>query len=152
MNSFSSLKHIFVSLATEKAFLISLLAISVVINLLLTKEVTQQRNLVQLLRSNRKLTIGETVPTLSAHDANGEEVSINISGRRFPTVLYLHSATCHWCEQNTENLRHLALQAPGKYQLLTLLMEPAAKVPGFISYPNIENLFDPSVESKITFD
>lgn len=152
MNSFSSPKHIFAALATEKAFLISLLAVSVAINLLLTKEVVQQRNLVQLLSSNRKLTVGETAPTLSAHDKNGQEVSINLSGRRFPTVLYLHSVTCHWCEQNNENLRHLALQSPGKYQLITLLMEPAAKAPNFISYPNTESLFDSSVESRIIFD
>ncbi len=152
MNTYSKLKCVFASLATEKAVLILLFAISVAINLLLANEIVQSRNLVQLLRANRKLTVGETAPILRTHDEKGQETLVDLSGGQFPTLLYLHSASCYWCEKNTVNLRELALQAPGKYQLITLLMEPATKASNLVSFPNTQNLFDPAVESKISFD
>lgn len=122
-------------------------------NVISVFELEKSKGREALILSNRQLTIGESAAILKARDHKGEEVSYDFSKRQVPTVLYLLSSTCHWCEQNEVNFNELASQAPGKYQLLTLSLEKATdaeSIPPFGSH-NLY-LFEPSVESRLSLN
>jgi hypothetical protein len=59
--------------------------------------------------------VGEKVPVLNALDLAGQPSRIEI---RMPTVLYIFSPSCHWCIQNENEIRVLADQLKGQYQVL----------------------------------
>ena len=146
-----TIKSVLSKVVTEKVVLILLLALSVTINAFLSREIVSVRNRVDLLTENRRLTIGEIAPILRTRDIKGEEVDVDFAGQQLPTVLYLQSTTCHWCAQNLENFKSLASQSTGKYRLVTLFLEPAIKADQRL-FSSYQNLFDPTVESKVLFD
>jgi hypothetical protein len=152
VNTYSRLKSAGAVFATEKSLLILLLAFSVSLNVFLSYEISQSRNLVRLLSTHRKITVGEIAPLLKAHDENGIEVQYDFTARELPTVVYIQSAKCHWCEQNFTYLQQMAVQSTDKYHLVTLSLERAADGVTNLTTSNSKNLFDPSIESKITFD
>ncbi len=147
------LKKILQLLATERVLAISMLIISVALNVFLAYQLRQARGEVTLYRENRKLTIGETAPVLSARDRNGNDVALDFVVDHVPTVLYLESTTCHWCQQNRANLEQLAAQSVGRYRLVRLVLEKADHLePEIPENQNIRVLFQPTVESRLTMD
>ncbi len=50
------------------------------------------------------LPAGSKAPMLEGTNGMGSKVAVNISDAR-PTVLYVFSPTCHWCERNVDNIK-----------------------------------------------
>lgn len=138
---------------TEKSIFVGLLTISVALNLLLSLEVYRKRELVHLLKENRKLTLGEVVSPLIGTDTKGDQVTIDLGSRAIPTVLYYSSSTCYWCSVNSANLEALAQQAEGRYNLMFLSAEKSLEADiSALSGTKTSILFDPAIESKLALD
>ena len=155
MNAQLTFRHVFGLLATERVLAITMLIISVAFNVFLSYELVRSKSETELYKENRKLTMGEEAPTLFAHDRDGRETSVDFKSVHLPTVLYLESATCHWCQQNSANLEQLQRQSVGKYNLVRLLLEDAKQIDqnqGFDEDSNTRIMFHPTVESKLALD
>ncbi len=50
------------------------------------------------------LPAGSKAPAFEGTSLTGAKVSLDFSDKR-PTLLYVFSPTCHWCEKNLENIR-----------------------------------------------
>ena len=90
-----------------------LLLCSVALNVVLSTELkTLQFNLMQF-ESGGSLPEGAEVPTLTAIELlSGETVTLSYDK---PTVLYVFSPTCAWCDRNLDNVRYLAEQIENDY-------------------------------------
>lgn len=108
--------------------LTALLMISVTLNLLLAQK--SQRLEKQL---NRDLAIIEqaegvlpdtVVPPLEVIDMAGQPVIISFAEIKSPTVLYVFSPSCNWCDRNLENIRFLAQSLKKDYRFIGVSLSP----------------------------
>jgi len=51
---------------------------------------------------------GTVVPHITVSDLSGRGERLSFNGGGKPTVLYVLSPTCKWCERNVQNIRTLA--------------------------------------------
>jgi len=99
-----------------------LLLVSAAVNFLLLGMVHRVRG--QQLRNaaavagRQSLKIGETAPPLLARDAAGIPLTVDFTGSRTPTVLYILSPTCGWCQVNKANVNLLASNIGAKYRFV----------------------------------
>jgi len=59
---------------------------------------------------------------------DGSPASVSYDGAS-TTVLYVFSVSCHWCEQNLDNIKTLSASFPGRYRFIGLSLDhddPAA--------------------------
>ena len=68
-----------------------------------------------------RVAVGDAVPDISATASDGTPVSIrfaNPAGR--PTVLYVLSPNCIWCQRNLANIRHLSREKDSAFRFVGL--------------------------------
>lgn len=63
---------------------------------------------------------GTPVPSIAAEDAAGERTVVSFSGHTRPTVLYVLSPNCLWCERNGPSLRELVEKTEGRFRFIGL--------------------------------
>lgn len=95
------------------ALLLLLLAVSVAANVLLGWK--SRRYAVD---SKGTLPIGAFVPPLIAKNLQGTPETVVFGGAPLPTVVYVLSPTCHWCDRNMENAMYLAHSSQGNYRFV----------------------------------
>ncbi|MBK9167491.1 MAG: redoxin domain-containing protein [Bryobacterales bacterium] len=66
------------------------------------------------------LAVGTHLEPLVASDLDGRQVVVDFAATEVPTVLYVFSPQCVWCERNVENIRELAAQVKGRYRFVAL--------------------------------
>jgi peroxiredoxin len=121
----------------------TLLTTSVALNGILSWQVWQLKNNlpapapVNRLRAENKLPIGASVPALEAVDLNKEPVTLEFNGSGVPSVLYVFSPKCRWCDLNLENVKALSRMTDGKYRFIGLSLLDD-KLPEYKSQHNIE--------------
>lgn len=96
---------------SHSSILTALLVCSVVLNVLLALKVREVLELSRLLRlklDSPVLVPGSIAPAFSAKEINDKKIFLNYADSEHPTVIYLFSPNCHWCDQNLENIRALA--------------------------------------------
>lgn len=93
-------------------FLLVLLIASLSLNVYLGWNVKRLKN---MARSNSagppntaKLSAGMTVQPVTATDLNGKPETIRYADSGKPTVFYVFSASCIWCERNNQNINAIA--------------------------------------------
>jgi peroxiredoxin len=104
------------------ALLIGLLIASTLINLFQARKISRLENTVVALKSEGKLAIGSSVPRIDASDPNGHSVSLSYGANEPPTVLYVFSPQCKWCERNLGSVKELAKAVSGKYRFATITL------------------------------
>lgn len=67
--------------------------------------------------------IGMFVPSLVVHNLSGDQQTLELVGKR-PTVLYVFSPSCIWCEKNLENIRYIASQKHDGFVFIGLSNTP----------------------------
>lgn len=153
MSAPRTLRNFLWAVITERNLLILLVAISVGLNLLFAYTLAQTRSQMDLIIENRKLTIGEIPPKLTARRSDRNLTSIDLTGQNAPTVLYLYSTSCHWCVQNELNLRRMSEQAMGRYRLIALSLDKDTSNDDLTGLDaDTLRLFDPTTETKLSFD
>lgn len=90
------------------------------------------------------------VPKLPVRDLENHDVDLVVGSDDKPTVIYVFSPSCVWCERNASAVRSLAAQAPGRYTLVGLSLSSEG-LSEFISkhrmdFPVYKDLADPLVK------
>lgn len=94
--------------------ILGLLAVSLGVNVWLWHSVRATR----LRSGNTPASIGRRVPPLTAKALAGHDVTLDFSSRPRPTVLYVFSPSCGWCNRNANNLRALVEQRGNDYEFV----------------------------------
>jgi len=77
----------------------------------------------QLLKLNSPVLVpGSIAPPFSAKENNDKKVVLNYADSKVPTVIYLFSPDCHWCERNLNNIRVLAENSNGRFRFVGVSM------------------------------
>jgi len=69
------------------------------------------------------LVPGVTILPITASDLSGKAATISYSDTDKPTVLYVFSPKCVWCERNTQNLQTLATLKGGSFRFIGLSLD-----------------------------
>lgn len=102
-------------------FLLALLALSLAANVWLGLKVRQAR---PAGPPDVKLHAGDMLPPLQVLDAEGRPATLTAADDTRPTVLYLYSHSCGWCQRNQPAVAALARQAGERFRLVGLCMGP----------------------------
>lgn len=97
-----------------------MIVVSVILNVLLAQEVKSLKKTLSILKAENTLQIGEEVPPILARGVDGSAISIKYADSPKPTVLYVFSPTCVWCERNLENLLSLVTAKRADYNFVGL--------------------------------
>jgi peroxiredoxin len=111
---------------SEKYLLISLLMLSIILNLFLVFEVKRLKSSLSLIQSetrNHQIMIGKSVPSLDVQDLDGKHFSIDYTSVSKPMILYVFSPDCHWCERNLQNIKYLYENTKNQYNFVGLSIE-----------------------------
>lgn len=100
--------------------LLFLLVCSVLINVFQTRKIRQLRSNMAIIKSEGRLASGTEVPAIEGRDVSGAFVSLHYEDSAKPTVLYVFSPQCVWCERNMENVKTLIAQSSDKYRYIGL--------------------------------
>jgi hypothetical protein len=63
------------------------------------------------------LVLGAPMPELQLRRLDGTEAKIGAAGE-LPTLIYVFSPDCKWCQKNVDNIRAVARAAGGRFRLL----------------------------------
>jgi peroxiredoxin len=98
-----------------------LLIISVAINALLFWQIRQKDEQIKKLDQDYDYNLGvlpgEKLPPLTLLDNNGKPAEISYPSE-LPTILYVFTEDCHWCERNIESVKTLRKNTEGKYRFV----------------------------------
>ena len=109
-------------------FLLLLLLTSLSLNVYLGWRVRQATPPSSVQQSTFKLSPGMKVEPFTAIGANGEPVTISYGDSDKPTVFYVLSPSCIWCERNQANIDRLAEAKGNEFRFIGLsLYEPGLK-------------------------
>lgn len=97
---------------------ICLLLISTSANLVLAIQLNRANRKIAFITSTAYVTGPSSVTELEAVTLDGEETRISFSSDSRPTVLYVFSPTCVWCEKNLENIRVLTTQKSEDFRFI----------------------------------
>ena len=99
-----------------------LLAASVLLNVFLARKITSLRKSESLRAEEEALGVGSPAPPITGLTVDGTQLTLRFDDVRVPTVLYVFSPQCGWCEKNLDNSRALIAQAGPNYQVVGLAM------------------------------
>jgi peroxiredoxin len=100
-------------------FLLVLLALSLAANVWLGLKV---RRAAPAGPPEVRLHVGDTLPALEVLDAEGRPATLRADDDPRPTVFYLYSHTCGWCQRNQPAVTALAEQAGERFRLVGLCL------------------------------
>lgn len=92
----------------------AVLSLSVCINILQAMRIAALQDTLQTLSARGELSVGSSLPTVwTVTDVNGRTVTLDFKSFAVPTVLYVFSPSCRWCERNSQSVAFLAKHANG---------------------------------------
>jgi len=103
--------------------LVVLLSLSVFVNVLLARKVDHLRYIERTLRGESQLQPGEIVPALSLKGLDGKNIFFPYGDSELPSIIYVISPGCSWCEKNQKNAESLAKKVSGKYRFIAISLE-----------------------------
>ncbi len=72
------------------------------------------------------VAIGADAPALSVKTLDGNETTISTTDQRRPTVLYIISPSCVWCQRNVANIRTVAAAMKESHRFVAVSLGDAA--------------------------
>ena len=93
---------------------------SVILNVALAERLRNTNNKLNAMKTETSVSIGDTLPDIEAKNLDGSPVSISYSNDQRPTVLYVFSPSCGWCEKNLENIKILSEQKGNNFRFVGL--------------------------------
>jgi len=94
---------------------IALLVISATLNVGLGRVVLSSRH---EAATSANGPIGEVMPPIRAVDLNGGAATLFYGSASVPTVIYVFSPNCKFCQKNAHNLAALAGQISGRFRII----------------------------------
>jgi peroxiredoxin len=92
----------------DRWFLLILLAASLCLNVFLGLKVNRAGKGRDRRPEPAAQIIGTTVESIAMSDLSNQPTTLTLTGTSSPTVLYVFSPACSWCERNLENIKTLA--------------------------------------------
>src|SRR5215831_5159596 len=84
---------------------ISLCGVSLAINVLQGRQIHDLQVALRSPRESRTLVrVGSRVPSLRVFDEDERELRIDFAAASVPTILYVFSPSCSWCQRNGRSL------------------------------------------------
>jgi peroxiredoxin len=108
---------------TSRALLASCtvaLVVSVALNVVLAHRVRTITGAQSARIAERLLSVGTSVPAITAKRLDGQEETISYGGANQATVLYVFTPPCTWCARNVDNFKTLISKDGGQYRLIGL--------------------------------
>ncbi|MEP7340710.1 MAG: TlpA disulfide reductase family protein [Acidobacteriota bacterium] len=115
-------------------FLLVILALSLALNVLPGWKVQSMSNHIEARRN--KVIEGLTISAIAAVGIDGEEKTIACAAGDQPTVLYIFSPTCVWCDRNLDNVRALKGKIEQSHKFIGISLSSA----GLNDYMNSHQL------------
>ncbi|MEO7658773.1 MAG: TlpA disulfide reductase family protein [Pyrinomonadaceae bacterium] len=100
------------------ALALVLLVGSVILNVALAEKLRGANNRLSKMAAETSVAIGDALPDIEAKNLDGTSASYSYSKDRHPTVLYVFSPSCGWCEKNFENIKALSEQKGDDYRFI----------------------------------
>lgn len=97
-----------------------LLVCSLGINLMLARRVASLRSTIGVLKTESRLALGDTLPSIVAKDPQGRPAVLDYSESQLPTVVFIMTPDCGWCTKNVMNMRALVQNAGNRYRFVGL--------------------------------
>lgn len=104
--------------------LTALLVCSVILNVLLAREIEHLRYIEASLKAEAMLQSDTNVPVIEARSLDGKMVSFSYGDSELPSVIYVLSPTCSWCLKNQSNVEAVAKSVDGRYRFIAVSLEP----------------------------
>jgi peroxiredoxin len=105
------------SISWLRASAVFLIGCSLYLNAVLVVQVSRLKS---TLRAKTEIELGATAPPITVKAISGEKVTITLNARTRPTVLYIFSPSCGWCDENLDNIRYLAKRKSAQYDFVGL--------------------------------
>src|SRR5260370_15606139 len=102
------------------AVTVSLLLLSVMLNVMLAHRLRSLIGVQSAEFSERLLKIGTILPAFQAVDLKGRSQRIAYGEVAKPTVLYIFTPPCGWCARNIDNFKTLVDKVRGGYRFIGL--------------------------------
>jgi peroxiredoxin len=103
-----------------------LLLLSLVINGLLYKQIREKDAELKKLDGDYDYNLGvlpgEQLPPLSVFDNDGKPAEITYTSQQ-PTILYVFTSDCPWCERNVDAVKALRKSTEGKYRFVGISLK-----------------------------
>jgi peroxiredoxin len=93
---------------------------SVGLNVLLAQKIRNVIHERTVKISDRRLTVGVTVPPITAKRFDGQQGLISYQDAEQSTVLYIFTPSCTWCARNMDNFKTLLDKENGTYRFIGL--------------------------------
>lgn len=122
-----------------------ILAVSVAMNVWLARQVGEQALRLSAMVARPALAAGDALPDVTLLDQAGGRVRVSYGAAGMPTILYLLSPTCGWCNKNVEAVEELVRQTSGRYRAIGIALgdeAQLAKYPVKYSFPVYHGLGD----------
>ncbi len=94
-----------------------LLLISVILNIFLARKVSRSTAM-EMARSESLLRVGTAVPAIEGRSVDGAKKALDYHEVQIPTILYVFSPQCGWCEKNLDNLKALVGSSGSRYRVV----------------------------------
>jgi len=108
----------------RRSFIHVLLAASIGANALLVGRLSNLQSTVSALTARPGLEIGTRLPALNLKNASGEPVRVKYGESGVPTILYVISPTCGWCQKNTASVTQLAHSVSSRAKVVAISIAP----------------------------
>lgn len=105
------------------ALLLTLLLGSLILNVYLGWSVASLKNTLAARAKPPELAEGMLVQHIVVSDLYGEQQSLSLTDTGKPTVLYVLSPACKWCERNMQNIRVLASLRGESFRFIALSLD-----------------------------
>ena len=101
-------------------FLLVLLFISLGLNLYLGWRVKRDKIAPTAAQVTQRLSAGVEIQQVRATTLDGKQETISFAGSQKPTVFYVLSPSCVWCERNNENINAIAKEKADNFRFIGL--------------------------------
>ena len=122
LDQFPKIKDFF----SEKYLLILLLILSVFLNVFLALEIKSLKSTLNLIGNETRehqIILGRMVSSLDVQNLKGENIKIDYKEISKPTIIYVFSPDCIWCERNLQNAKYLYEKTQNQYQFIGLSLQ-----------------------------
>lgn len=121
------------------------LAVSVGANIWLLRLGTEQALRISALTKRPALEVGARLPEIDLRDLEGRPVRLEYSRSKVPTIVYVLSPTCVWCDRNMPAIKQLAAAVAGRFQVVGLAIgekSQLAKYAAALPFPLYTDISD----------
>lgn len=120
------IRRILMASKGDMIFLLVLLTVSLSLNVHLGWRIERLEKSLGSPGNSIALSVGMTVLPLTATGLNDRQETISYAGFSMPTVLYIFSPACKWCDLNIENVKTLATLSRTSFRFIGLSLSEAA--------------------------